>query len=1331
MEGVDVSQFQGTIDWKKVRASGRTFAYAKATAGINYGDPTFAQNYAAIKAAGLLRGAFHTLAAGVDGKMQADKFISTIGTLQPGDLPPALDVEPQVAVSASVLQAEIGQWMAQVQAVTGRTPIVYSSGAGLQQALGSGTSGDLLWISNYGVACPTLPAGAQKWVFWQYADNGAVPGIPGAVDLNRFNGNLVGLNALAKSSKSQEQASSATGQTLAGVKPVTPLSPATTAPPPAANQPATNLASAPAAAPLAVGEIRNKVAPAAPNCTITAMDINTGVVTATESATGKIFQFKLIDGGVTNDAALLKSLNVGQGVYANFAANVVSLNGLSPDGTILSSTSSASTSSAASAATGTPGQMHNNVAPVPLAAAQPAGSAQTPGAQRVSPPPVATKPSSTGAGLAHTVPGSALIPLGLPSVTAGTPQLVPHGGPQMAPIGPLGNRVNQDVVHLRGAAGIQQASGLPEGAKNLLLLHVNTLAPGEVDHYIVNKKLATDWIAAHPALANVKPPASHDSGAGCSVTITNPCLGADVQHISDQTSQQINNLLDAGRKEWQQVTGQLSQDLKAVEGCFADQTLHLNDVPVEISPNDVPDLTFSFDKGGKPNSAVKANNQFGAITGSAEVTGKLTFGLPMDAHFKAGVDMFWIECLPFFIRPKNIHADGTFAVGTKIGAELTATGQFTQEFNIAAGRTPIAIIPIVIAGIPIAEMDVSAYMEGKVLVDGNGRLDAKFSLETQRQTYDFDFACSGHGCPKPNFHGGATKPETTSEYVKLDGRIHVKPEVYVALQLDFDFDALTARAGPQPYLLGEVCACGAASGTQTAGGPSTSQDSYALTADLDWGIDLRAEAMVGGALVGDRAIRTLLQPRHIAFWDLAHSTALLPRAEGLTQASMGQPAHYQFKMPACYPYPDKVKYQLTWTGGATASNVAPGTTVASGASGTSAATRSKVQPDALLKVGGNGTPSSSTSATAPCSLQSGQGYCEFDPVKDFALDLAWPVAGTYNLTVTAIGDTPHGREYKSAQPTTLNVTVGSSGSGTSTSASNGGTPPAPPSGSGTSTSASNGGTPPAPPPASGTTTSASNGGTSSAPPPPCCVITAVDPSSGVATSKVMSTGEIFLFKVTDSATLKNLQVGQRIYANLPARRVSLNGMDSFGEILSVSPAQAVGAGTQTSSSNQATRVTNPQAMGIYRDPNPNHLPDLVPDIGTAFGECSIPAGSTCQASCGSKKIPTNLGVHNLTQYPANGPIQILLREIASGAVVQNWTVNGVGVDLKQWAYPGGFYTMWPCPTTTSFPSSPPDNYTLEVQGPPQLTTGPKIKQFYIPPDAVRCAGYVDWSGCQQ
>jgi lysozyme len=198
MEGVDVSHYNGTVNWKQVRASGRTFAYAKATEGTSFVDQTFSQNYAAIKAAGLVRGAFHTFHADIDPISQADHFMSTIGTLQSGDLAPALDVESLNGQSASSLQAGIGQWTARVKAATGRTPVVFIYPSLLSQVLGSGTSGYLLWISNWGVTCPSLPAGAHQWAFWQYSDTGAVPGIPGAVALDRFNGTLAGLKSLAK-----------------------------------------------------------------------------------------------------------------------------------------------------------------------------------------------------------------------------------------------------------------------------------------------------------------------------------------------------------------------------------------------------------------------------------------------------------------------------------------------------------------------------------------------------------------------------------------------------------------------------------------------------------------------------------------------------------------------------------------------------------------------------------------------------------------------------------------------------------------------------------------------------------------------------------------------------------------------------------------------------------------------------------------------------------------------------------------------------------------------------------------------------------------------------
>jgi hypothetical protein len=182
---------------------------------------------------------------------------------------------------------------------------------------------------------------------------------------------------------------------------------------------------------MAAGSIQNKLAP---NCTITAMDINTGVVTATENTTSKSFQFKL------NDATQLKSLNVGKGVYANFAANVVSLEGLSPDGTILGT---ASTSSAASAATGAAGGMQNTVGPVRSAAAQPPSASTSSGGPASKGQ--GTSPLSQGAGshLPHIVPlyytqlvYLDVLPIGIIYVPPGDPSANPNSSatPSIIPI---------------------------------------------------------------------------------------------------------------------------------------------------------------------------------------------------------------------------------------------------------------------------------------------------------------------------------------------------------------------------------------------------------------------------------------------------------------------------------------------------------------------------------------------------------------------------------------------------------------------------------------------------------------------------------------------------------------------------------------------------------------------------------------------------------------------------------------------------------------------------------------------------------------------------------
>ena len=92
IQGIDVSHFQGTVNWQEVKQAGMKFAFAKATEGQSYVDSLFTNNWTNIKAAGLLRGAYHFFDAGVDGNSQAHHFLETV-QVEANDLPPVIDVE--------------------------------------------------------------------------------------------------------------------------------------------------------------------------------------------------------------------------------------------------------------------------------------------------------------------------------------------------------------------------------------------------------------------------------------------------------------------------------------------------------------------------------------------------------------------------------------------------------------------------------------------------------------------------------------------------------------------------------------------------------------------------------------------------------------------------------------------------------------------------------------------------------------------------------------------------------------------------------------------------------------------------------------------------------------------------------------------------------------------------------------------------------------------------------------------------------------------------------------------------------------------------------------
>jgi lysozyme len=199
VEGIDVSEFQGSIDWNAVHGSGRGFAIARVSDGTGHSDPTFQTNWSGIKAAGMVRGVYQFFRASEDPTAQADLLVNAIGALGPDDLPPVADVEVTDGVSGGTLVANLATWTARIKSKTGVTPMIYTA-PGFWDPLPSTNQfgGDVLWVANWQVNCPDTPTPWGGWRFWQYADNGNVPGIGGAVDLDKFNGTLAQLQQQAQ-----------------------------------------------------------------------------------------------------------------------------------------------------------------------------------------------------------------------------------------------------------------------------------------------------------------------------------------------------------------------------------------------------------------------------------------------------------------------------------------------------------------------------------------------------------------------------------------------------------------------------------------------------------------------------------------------------------------------------------------------------------------------------------------------------------------------------------------------------------------------------------------------------------------------------------------------------------------------------------------------------------------------------------------------------------------------------------------------------------------------------------------------------------------------------
>jgi GH25 family lysozyme M1 (1,4-beta-N-acetylmuramidase) len=197
IEGIDISHWQGTIDWVQVAAAGKRFAFMKASEDLDYVDPTYATNRAQAKANGLYVGAYHFARPGTaadDAVAEADHFVDS-ALPKSGELLPVLDLETNGGLSVTELQAWVKAFMARVYDRTGLRAAIYVSPSFWSNSMGNtgwfaANGYTTLWIAHWTTGpAPTLPAsnwGGRGWTFWQYTSSGTVPGISGRVDLDRY-----------------------------------------------------------------------------------------------------------------------------------------------------------------------------------------------------------------------------------------------------------------------------------------------------------------------------------------------------------------------------------------------------------------------------------------------------------------------------------------------------------------------------------------------------------------------------------------------------------------------------------------------------------------------------------------------------------------------------------------------------------------------------------------------------------------------------------------------------------------------------------------------------------------------------------------------------------------------------------------------------------------------------------------------------------------------------------------------------------------------------------------------------------------------------------------
>lgn len=194
VHGIDVSRYNTSIDWARVKRAGINFAFIKATEGKDDKDPSFDAYWAAAQRARIPRSAYHFYYFCATPEAQAKNYIRNVPK-SAKSLPPILDVEwnpdsPSCTKRppASEVVNRLQRWLTIIEKHYGQKPIIYTTVDFHEANLSGGAlPGYQYWLRSV-KAEPKFIYGSRRWFFWQYTGTGKVPGIKGPVDINSFYG---------------------------------------------------------------------------------------------------------------------------------------------------------------------------------------------------------------------------------------------------------------------------------------------------------------------------------------------------------------------------------------------------------------------------------------------------------------------------------------------------------------------------------------------------------------------------------------------------------------------------------------------------------------------------------------------------------------------------------------------------------------------------------------------------------------------------------------------------------------------------------------------------------------------------------------------------------------------------------------------------------------------------------------------------------------------------------------------------------------------------------------------------------------------------------------